>query len=138
MIQSRIETCTFSAPAGIDRTLLQWVVRVAGRTAVVETASDDTNQNNQTAVYASITVQNSFCGSGSSTSQFAQGLVGCVRLLATPELSLADQGPAGAVVESWLQTTEATLLPLLRRNCSSSGKQEQEGRLSIYIFIMVV
>lgn len=128
MIQSRIETCTFSAPAGIDRTLLQWVVRVAGRSAVVETASDTTKSNNDTHIYASITVQNSFCGSGSSTSQFAQGLVGCVRLLATPELSLADQGPAGAVVESWLQCTEATLLPLLRRS-SSSSSGKPEGRL---------
>ena len=120
MIQSRIETCTFSAPAGgIDRTLLEWVVRVAGRTAVVETTSGTDNKT-----YGSITVQNAFCGTGSSRQFFAQGLVGCVRLLSTPELSLSDQGPAGAVVESWLQSTEATLLPLLRR----SGGKGGEGR----------
>ena len=127
MIQSRIETCSFSAPTGIDRTLLQWVVRVAGRNAVIETASSD--NKNDTHIYASITVQNSFCGSGSSISQFAQGLVGCVRLLATPELSLADQSPAWAVVESWLRSTEATLLPLIRRSSSSSSSGKQpEGR----------
>ena len=117
MSPSRIETYTFSAPDGIDRTLLEWVARVAGRAAVVETASDKT--------HGSVTVQNNFCGG--STSQFANGLVGCVRLLATPELLLSDHGATGAVVESWLQITEATLLPLLR--------SEKQGTSFVSLYI---
>jgi len=114
----RAETCTFSAAAGMDRTVLEWVAAAAGRTTgLVETADDDNNNNNSntttTMTYASLTTHNSF--TNTTTSQFAKGLVGCVRLLAAPELLLLSDDPLkAAVVESWLQVTEATLLPLLR------------------------
>lgn len=128
----RVETCTFSARAGsIDRTLLEWVAAASGRTSGISIAAADGSaaaasssssvvetdaRDDQT--YASLTTQNTFAGT--TQSRFARGLVGCVRLLAAPELLLTGQ-PA-AVVESWLQITEATVLPLLRAGATTKGE----------------
>ena len=67
-----------------------------------------------------VTTRNAF--SGSNTVVEAHGLVGCVRLLAAPELLLHMDAADAALVESWLQTTEATLLPLLRSSSAASQK----------------
>jgi len=112
----RVASYTFGAAAGsIDQRLLEWVVTASGHSSavVVETSSNET--------HCSVTVSNQFVGSDHAVSQFGKGLVGCIRLLAAPELLLwtttnhhHSNGKDAALVESWLQITEATLLPLLR------------------------
>jgi len=108
----RVASYTFGAAAGsIDQRLLEWVVTASGHSSAVETSSNET--------HCSVTVSNQFVGSDHAVSQFGKGLVGCIRLLAAPELLLwttnhHSNGKDAALVESWLQITEATLLPLWR------------------------
>lgn len=107
MSSHRRENFIISTPFDADRLLLYWVALVSGRSLEKDTAA---TSNGST--HLSFTLSNTFCNS--IKPQQAHGLVGSIRLLAAPEISLSTCDSLSGQVESWLQITEATLMPLLR------------------------
>jgi hypothetical protein len=100
-------TCSMPVDGKVDLLILQVVAIISGKDLTIFE-----NKDNSKAICLNVSIHNKFCG-GNPLTLSAISLVGCVRLLASSELSLT--GSYGASVESWMESADQTLMPIVRQ-----------------------
>lgn len=96
-----------------DQAILQWAALLTDQDKADWTWTEATTNGNLPKTTTSLTRTRSSQWTGQVTSQTAIGLVGCLRLLMPTDDSPSSL--AAAQVESWMQNTDQTLMPILRQ-----------------------
>lgn len=102
-------TCSIPVDGKVDLLILQVVAFISGKDLTIFE-----NKDNSTSICLTALIENKFCG-GNPLKLEAVTLIGCVRLLASAELSLTSSGTNGASVESWIESADNTLMPIVRQ-----------------------